>query len=364
MGLRLRVFAASSALAFAACSSGGSSGTGAVTPARGDTLKRHGTSNPITHVVVMIQENRSFDNLFATYPGADGATQGLMKTPSGGEEYVPLEAVNLAEICDFGHRRDGFLKEYDNGMMDGFGLEAGGGRCKGPAGTKVYQYVNPSQIAPYWDIANQYVLADHMFQTQGSGSFTAHQDLIAGGTTINAQQTKSLVDYPSDTPWGCDAPKHTKTSTLTWTGVKLKYGYHQGPFPCLGYATLRDLLDAHSVSWKYYAPPVASRGGGLWNAFDAISAVRHGPEWNANVTSDPNVIFNDIASNTLPSVSWVIPDRENSDHPNTGTDDGPSWVAERGQRGRREPVLAEHRNCRRVGRLGRLLRSRASAVLR
>ncbi len=153
MGLRLRVFAASSALAFAACSSGGSSGTGAVTPARGDTLKRHGTSNPITHVVVMIQENRSFDNLFATYPGADGATQGLMKTPSGGEEYVPLEAVNLAEICDFGHRRDGFLKEYDNGMMDGFGLEAGGGRCRGPAGTKVYQYVNPSQIAPYWDIA-------------------------------------------------------------------------------------------------------------------------------------------------------------------------------------------------------------------
>ena len=83
MGLRLRIFAASSALAFAACSSGGSSGAGTVTPMRGDTLKRHGTSNPITHVVVMIQENRSFDDLFATYPGADGATQGLMKTPSG-----------------------------------------------------------------------------------------------------------------------------------------------------------------------------------------------------------------------------------------------------------------------------------------
>jgi len=328
IGLRLRVFAASSALAFAACSSGGSSGAGTVTPARGDTLKRHGTSNPITHIVVMIQENRSFDNLFATYPGADGATQGLMKTPSGSEEYVPLKAVNLEEICYFGHRRDGFLKEYDNGMMDGFGLEGGGGRCKGPAGVKVYQYVDPSQIAPYWDIANQYVLADHMFQTQASGSFTAHQDLIAGGTTINAQQTKSLVDYPSGTPWGCDAPKHTKTSILTWTGVKLKYGYHQGPFPCLAYTTLRDLLDAHAVSWKYYSPPVhGGTGGGLWNAFDAISAVRYGPEWNANVTSDPNVIFNDITYNTLPSVSWVIPNRENSDHPNTGTDDCPSWVA-------------------------------------
>ena len=54
-----------------------------------------------------------------------------------------------------------------------------------PVCTYAYQYVNPSQIAPYWDIAKQYVLADHTFQTQGSGSFTAHQDLIAGGTQIS-----------------------------------------------------------------------------------------------------------------------------------------------------------------------------------
>jgi phospholipase C len=325
---RLRLFAACSILAFAACSAGSTAGGNAGALPRGDSAKRHGSSNPITHVVVMIQENRSFDNLFATYPGADGATVGLMKTPSGGEEYVPLKAVKLAEICDFGHRRDGFLKEYDNGMMDGFGLEGGGGRCKGPAGTKIYQYVNPTQIAPYWDIANQYVLADHLFQTQGSGSFTGHQDLIAGGTTLNPSQTKSLVDYPSGTPWGCDAKKHTRTSTLTWNGVKLKYGYHKGPFPCLSYTTLRDLLDAQGVSWKYYSPPVTGgTGGGLWNAFDAISAVRYGPEWYSNVTDDPNVIFSDIDYGTLPAVSWVVPQRENSDHPNTGTDTGPQWVA-------------------------------------
>ena len=53
-------------------------------------------------------------------------------------------------------------------------------------------------------MAKDYELADHMFQTQGSGSFTAHQELIAGGTVITP--TKSLIDFPSQGPWGCDAP--------------------------------------------------------------------------------------------------------------------------------------------------------------
>ena len=247
--------------------------------------------------------------------------------------------------------------------MDGFGFERGGGRCKGPAGVMAYQYVEPSQIAPYWDIANQYVLADHMFQTQGSGSFTAHQDLIAGGTTINAQRT-SLVDYPSGRRGDATRPNTPRRRLLTWTGVKLKYGYHKEPFPCLAYATLRDLLDAHAVSWKYYSPPVSGgTGRRLWNAFDAISAVRHGPEWNANVTSDPNVIFNDLASNTLPSVSWVIPNRRTpiipTSEPTTDRRGSPGRQCDR-----QKPVLEEHRGYRRVGRLGRLLRSRAAAVLR
>ena len=64
--------------------------------------------------------------------------------------------------------------------MDGFDLSKIPATT--PIGTYPYQYVDPQQIQPYWTIAQQYVLADHMFQTQGSGSFTAHQDLIAGAT--------------------------------------------------------------------------------------------------------------------------------------------------------------------------------------
>ncbi len=284
----------------------------------------HKTSSAfISHIVVVIQENRSFDDLFATFPGADGATQGLLKGSSG-DVYVPLKEVDLAERCDFGHGYRGFLKNYDGGKMDGFGLT--GNKCGGDH-LAAYQYVNPQQIAPYWILAQQYVLADHMFQTQGSGSFTAHQDLIAGGTTINPDRTITLVDYPTASPWGCDAPPGTRTTKLRWGNSHLWFRFQKGPFPCLTYPTLRDLLDAKSVSWKYYSPPVAGGTGAIWNAFDAIEAVRYSNEWGSNVTNSDTQIFTDISRGRLPAVSWVIPDRENSDHPSSPGDAGPSWVA-------------------------------------
>jgi len=205
-------------------------------------------------------------------------------------------------------------------------LEGGSKKCPGKAGTAPYQYVTPSQIRPYWDIARQYVLADHLFTTQGSGSFTAHQDLIAGGTTIDKTKTEALVDFPTHFPWGCDAPAGTVTSLLI-AGSPPKYESDGGPFPCLKYATLRDLLDARSITWKYYSPPEPHGTGALWDAFDAIKAVRDGPEWKTNVTHQPTVIFSDISDGTLPAVSWVVADDVNSDHPGDASDTGPSWVA-------------------------------------
>lgn len=283
-------------------------------------------STPIQHIVVIVQENRAFDDLFSTFPNADGATQGLMKTPSG-DQYVPLQEVNLTESCDFHHTYRVYRKAYDGGKMDGFNLEGAGGTCTNKR-TGPYQYVNPAQIVPYWDMALQYVLADQTFQTQGSGSFTAHQDLIAGGTTFDPAKTRSLVDVPTAVPWGCDAPHGTRTSDLEFIGSVLKYQRHRGPFPCMNYETMRDLLDAKSVSWKYYAPPIESGSGRLWNAFDAIKVVRDGPEWGVNVPNSDLQIFTDISDGALPAVSWVIPDGIDSDHPGQkGGDTGPSWVA-------------------------------------
>jgi phospholipase C len=318
--------------------------------AQSDTVPAQGHrmsgSSPIEHVVLIIQENRSFDNFFALFPGADGATRGKMKVRRGGEwvdKWTPLTPHSLIMGSDIQHCHESFQKSFNRGRMDGFNL-VNFGVCRHPGnrvGTAVYQYVQQSQIQPYWDMAEQWVLADHMFQTQGSGSFTAHQDLIRGATDINS--TDSLIDNPTGQPWGCNAPPNAVTDLITSAG---KYLPDQGPFPCTNrfpssssYQTLADLLDAKSVSWKYYVPCFGTAegctpnkkcpdcAGNLLNAFDVIYRVRYGPEWNTNFGMPATKIFSDITSGVLPAVSWVIPEDNEDDHPGNRIDKGPSWVA-------------------------------------
>ncbi len=313
-----RLLALAAAAALASCTAPAAGGPALPAPAAG--AERAASPSPIQHVVVVIQENRSFDNLFATFPGADGATRGSMHDGKS----TPLRAANLVGP-DIDHGHFNVVTEEDGGKMDGFDLDpyVDGGR---PAGTYPYQYVKPSQIAPYWTIAKQYALADHMFQTQTSGSFTAHQDLIAGSTVLTPDY--SVIDYPSAAPWGCDAPPGTVTTLLTSSG---RYLAGKGPFPCFTYRTLRDVLDAKGVSWRYYTPPIwvgSQHGfGALWNGFDAIRKVRYGPEWSANFAPETQ-FFGDVSHGRLAAMSWVIPDAGNSDHLGETSDTGPSWVAQ------------------------------------
>jgi len=359
-----------------ACSSDRSSGsaTGLLpyAVATGDAA-----STPISHVVIIIQENRSFDNFFATFPGANGTKVGLaepMPTPIASScaakgqpvitkpTSVPLTKVTLTGSGfptaaptggpfgwdnDLAHNyADGYLLECDSAAgapsgsspcrMDGFDVTKFGPNGEGPQATctYTYQYVDPNDIKPYWDMAKQYVLADNAFQTQGSESFTAHQALIAGGSAINS--TESMIDDPSGFPWGCDSNQNSTVPVITTYGQVQK-----GPWPCLNYpnGTMRDLLDAKNISWKYYANKVYSwhdpKAGdsGIWSAFDAIKNVRHSNEWGTKVTSSDLQIFTDIKDGALPAVSWVTPDGANSDHPDekgkkgNPLDTGPSWVA-------------------------------------
>jgi phospholipase C len=296
-------------------------------------------TTPIRHIVIVVQENRSFDNLFSTFPYADGTLTGeaaavpssdQSQCPIAQKESVPLAKKNLAVGDDFGHKYADFLVDYAGGAMDGFDLDPIPGNPSKIACLHPYQYADPAQITPYWDIAQQYVLADHMYQTQASGSFTAHQDLIAGGTAIST--AASIIDDPTGFPWGCDSPPNTKTSLITIGG---QYEPNEGPFPCFNqYSTLRDALDAANIPWKYYTQPVIQYvdNAGIWNAFDAIEAVRHSHEWGKRVTKSDLEIFNDIKRKRLPDVSWVTPDAVNSDHPQElqggkDVDYGPSWVA-------------------------------------
>ncbi|MGA8575618.1 MAG: alkaline phosphatase family protein [Candidatus Cybelea sp.] len=284
-------------------------------------------SSPIAHIIVVVQENRTFNDLFATFPGVTGTTVGKERINKKSVS-IGLTESNLTGRKNLNHSYQAYLNAYDGGRLDGFNKVKfpSNGR---PEGAKPYEYVNPSQIVPYWTMAREYALANAMFTTQGSNSFTAHQDLIRGGTEIDAND--SLIDNPPyGGSWGCDSIPGTVTSLIT-TNLKLEKS--AGPFPCTtnfpgsgsGYSTLRDLLDAQAVSWKYYTPQLNSPGA-IWNAFDLIAPVRYGPEWGNNVSWPPTNIFNDVAGGTLPAVSWVIPDGQNSDHPGDGSDTGPSWV--------------------------------------
>ena len=129
-----------------------------------------------------------------------------------------------------------------------------------------------------------------------------------------------------------DSPTGTKTSLIT---TRLKFLKDKGPFPCTtdfpkggaNYHTLSDLLDAKAVTWKYYTPEYQKgTTGALWNAFDAIAAVRYGSEWGTNV-SWPDEHFHRHLERNAAGDAGVIPDAVNSDHPGYQSDTGPSWVA-------------------------------------
>jgi phospholipase C len=334
--LRSVSLCAATVAVLAACSGG----SGTPVPTDATIHRRSGSgSSPISHVVLMVQENRTFNNFFAQFPGATGTIVGKERRGKGKHAKtisIPLKEAGL-EYEDLNHLYVSYVTAYDGGKMDGFNQIIYQGTGK-PEKSKPYEYVNPNQIAPYWTMAETYGLANQMFQTQGSGSFTAHQDLIRGGTALDGAygSSPSLIDDPtSQGIWGCNGAKGLATSLIT---VNLEYQRGTGPFPCSNdfpygsssYATLRDLMDGKSppVSWKYYVPKLApNRPGGMWNAFDVIAPVRYSQEWGTNVNWPETNIFNDISNGNLAAVSWVIPDAANSDHPGYGSDTGPSWVA-------------------------------------
>jgi phospholipase C len=266
----------------------------------------------IQHLVIIIQENRSFDNLFAGWPGADTSMSGL--TSEG--TTVPLRRITF-DGGDIGHGWADAISAWDNGKMDGFDKELG---ARGNIGLYPYAYLDHNLIAPYRTMAKRYVLADHMFQTEFGGSFTAHLDLIAG--TTNLTPAIAEVQWPSSGGiWGCGAPLGTTTALvnaerqINWTG---------GPYPCFTqFHTLADVLDAGGISWRYYAVAI---GQGVWSSFDAIHRVRYGRDWK-NVIHPPWLVLTDVAAGRLAGVTWVTPDLQDSDHPGSNSSTGPSWVA-------------------------------------
>lgn len=300
------------------------------------TAIHRGSTYPITHVVVIMQENRSFDNMFHGFPHADSAMFGY----GHGVKY-PLQELPLKWKFDPNHYHYQFLEDYDGGKNDGWdqlirdetpSCPYGNGWVNHPScwemwAGKVYQrmafsYTRKSDIQPYWTMAARYTLGDHNFSSTSGPSFGPHQILIAG-------QDGHADEVPNKRPWGCDATEkeyYLHFGLANPPEFPPAFGHDElGRKPCFKYATVANLLDNANVSWRWYVQPQYEDSFWL-SAFDAIRPIRYGSDWSKIVTPDARVLT-DIAKGNLSEVSWVMPHGGASDHAGGGSGDcGPAWV--------------------------------------
>lgn len=274
----------------------------------------------IKHVVIIIQENRSFDNFFKGFPGADTVDVGMSHSGP-----VRLHPVDLDSPIDVDHQHKAFVLEYDGGKMDGWDRVDTLPR-QDPSFP--YAYVPREQIEPYWRMAQEYTLGDRMFQSNTGPSFPAHLYLIAGQSDFTANNPNHLET--TKFAWGCDSPLTARVSVIDAEGKEVG-----GPFPCLNFPTIADTALPMGVTWRYYAPGLDSLGN-IWSAFDAIRHIRYSPYWG-NVYSPETRVLKDARRGDLPNITWVVPSAQNSDHAfpkqNLPRDIavsgqyGPEWVA-------------------------------------
>jgi len=267
----------------------------------------------IHHVVWIMQENRSFDNLFQRYPGAD-------TSPTGKDSHgrvIHLAPISFTAGYDIEHSSPSFFKSCrgtgeipgTDCRMDGFNREQL--HCYRPCPPQAqYGYVPHFQTKIYFAMAHEYVLADRTFASNLDLSYVSHQYMIAG-------QANRAVDYPSG-PWGCSL-RGDRISTLT---DRRTYG---PTIPvCQNYRTLGDELDAAGRSWRLYSAARRSQ----WIAYRSIRHIRFGPDWKENVVASSEQVIVDVARGRLADVTWVTPTCRHSDHAACGSASGPQWVAD------------------------------------
>ncbi|HEY1429982.1 MAG TPA: alkaline phosphatase family protein [Candidatus Tumulicola sp.] len=328
------------AAALAACSSPFSQGT--EPSVAGHSLGRHaGGSSPIQHVIIIMQENRTFNNLFYGFPGATTSGTGV----GHGTTYT-LVSRPLEEKTDLNHSHAQFLEDFDQGKSDGWDDEIikyskTGSVCgdkvnennepqcwifsKTPKMEQlIFSYVQQSDIQPYWTMAKEYALGDEAFESNSGPTFNSHEYMIAG-------QAGHTVEVPDGPVWGCNAQNKSTTANLLDYGqanppaFPATTGYEvAGPYPCFTFPTIADTLDHAGITWKFYAQKTGA--GRNLNPFESISNVWNGPD-HANIINPDTTILKDIKSGNLPQVSWVTPSGSNSDHPGPQSGpNGPSWV--------------------------------------
>src|SRR5712692_9842560 len=206
----------------------------------------------IQHVVVIFQENRTPDNLFQDpnliAKGADIVQSGMNSLG----HTIPLTPITLANGYDLSHAHPAFVKMYDGGKMDGADLITCFPGTTGCPANPQFMFVNPSEVTPYFQLAEQYTFADRMFQTNQGPSFPAHQFIISGTSAPAVGSTSFAAENPSNAggqATGCTSPPTEYVKLIDPSGSESTQ-----VFPCFEHPTLTDLLNVKNVTWRYYAP--------------------------------------------------------------------------------------------------------------
>jgi phospholipase C len=291
-------------------------------------------------VIFLIKENRSFDTLFGRFPGADGPPAKVpVRRKDGSVDVISLSRAH-DETADVNHNFLAGLTAIDGGKMDGFGLLASEARHG------AYVWYAQEQIPAYWAYARRYELADRFFSAVYGPTGPEHLWSIAGSSAgFTSIETPQLPQsYGTGEPREyCDDPAERMFRFHRWRDARnpdvmdfeyspplkmlpqafLEAGYWGVAWPCVkdtGFRTLPDELTAAGVPWREY------RGDNTY--VDPLRQVwhdRHDPKiWGRRTT--PERYLADVARGYLPSVAWLTPPLEVSDHPPASLCGGENWT--------------------------------------
>jgi phospholipase C len=315
-------------------------------------------SQPIQHVVIIMQENRSFDEYFGTYPGAEGLPQqnGQFTTcipdPANGGCVAPYH--DSSDVNGGGpHSAVNASADIDGGQMDGFVAQAEAAQrgclnptnpacANGSRSRDVMGWKDARDIPNYWSYAQNFTLQDHMFEPNASWSLPEHLFLVSewSAKCADANDPESCVNElqnPARPPAGAAAKPN---------GARAKPAPSALPNPAstslYAWTDLTWLLNKNHVSWKYYVAdgtepdcedaaeqtcvqkPQNAGTPGIWNPLPWFTTVRQDGQL-ANI-QDLDHFFADAGAGQLPAVSWIVPNGASSDHPPSKVSEGQAYV--------------------------------------
>ena len=294
----------------------------------------------IQHVVVIMQENRSFDHYFGVFPGVDGLPRQngqfsvCIPNPAAGSCAMPFHDGNDRNAGG-PHGEANATNDIDGGKMDGFVAQAEQGKKKcanqfDPACTNgdksdVMGYKDARDIPNYWAYAENFVLQDHMFEPNASWSLPEHLFMVS---EWSAKCSKS------GDPMSCVNALQNPDQLAARAGGSQKA-------PDYAWTDLTYLLHKSSVSWKYYVAegtqpdcedgqatctPKPQRAGTpeIWNPLPWFDTVKQDKQLGNIQTLDH--FYADAKAGKLPAVSWVVPNGQNSEHPPALVSTGQAYV--------------------------------------